>query len=583
MKKYLLLLLCLISLTSCDFEKYQLVTDYDFETRFEKSDGKETATYAEVIDFYSELAESSGKVSLEEFGETDSGKPLHLAVYSPSEDFDFEKLRDKNSIILINNGIHPGESDGIDATMMLFRDLAGDSIKAPKNTILATIPVYNVGGALNRNSHSRTNQNGPAAYGFRGNARNYDLNRDFIKADTRNARSFYKIFHHVKPDIFIDNHVSNGADYQYTLTHLFTQHNKLGGELGAYLNEQIVPQLEDSLAKKDWDITPYVNVFNKVPDEGFTQFNDLPRYSTGYTSLWNTIGMMIETHMLKPYPKRVKGTYELMRSMIGIAEANRERMKDIRKRASRKYLTDRWYPINFTPDYENPTKRNFKGYEGNMIASEVTGAERLKFDTEKPFTKEINYYNNFIAQDTIEIPRAYIIPQGWWQITDLLKLNNIKLEPLARDTTLYVETYRIEDFKTRDNAYEGHYSHSETKVSKTMDSIKFRKGDFVVKTFQDGVRYLIETLEPEASDSFFNWNFFDSVLQQKEGFSPYVFEDIAKKMLEENPELKEAFEAKKNNEAEFANSWYNQLDWLHKQSKHYEAAHLRYPIFRVPR
>ncbi|MBI6117797.1 M14 family metallopeptidase [Salegentibacter maritimus] len=583
MKKYLLLLLCLISLTSCDFEKYQLVTDYDFETRFEKSDGKETATYAEVIDFYSELAESSGKVSLEEFGETDSGKPLHLAIYSPAEDFDFEKLRDKNSIILINNGIHPGESDGIDATMMLFRDLAGDSITAPKNTVLATIPVYNVGGALNRNSHSRTNQNGPAEYGFRGNARNYDLNRDFIKADTRNARSFYKIFHHVKPDIFIDNHVSNGADYQYTLTHLFTQHNKLGGELGAYLNEQIVPQLEDSLAKKDWDITPYVNVFNKVPDEGFTQFNDLPRYSTGYTSLWNTIGMMIETHMLKPYPKRVKGTYELMRSMIGIAEANRERMKDIRKRASRKYLTDRWYPINYTPDYENPTKRNFKGYEGNMIASEITGDERLKFDTEKPFTKEIDYYNNFIAQDTIEIPRAYIIPQGWWQITELLKLNNIKLESLARDTTLYVETYRIEDFKTRDNAYEGHYTHSETRVSKKMDSIKFRKGDFMVKTFQDGVRYLIETLEPEASDSFFNWNFFDSVLQQKEGFSPYVFEDIAKKMLEDNPELKDAFEAKKNKEAEFANSWYNQLDWLHKQSKHYEEAHLRYPIFRVPR
>ncbi|WP_289024297.1 M14 family metallopeptidase [uncultured Salegentibacter sp.] len=583
MKKYLLLLLCLISLTSCDFEKYQLVTEYDFETRFEKSDGKETATYAEVIDFYSELAESSDKVSLEEFGETDSGKPLHLAIYSPSEDFDFEKLRDKNSIILINNGIHPGESDGIDATMMLFRDLAGDSITAPKNTVLATIPVYNVGGALNRNSHSRTNQNGPTEYGFRGNARNYDLNRDFIKADTRNARSFYKIFHHVKPDIFIDNHVSNGADYQYTLTHLFTQHNKLGGELGAYLDEQIIPQLEDSLAKKDWDITPYVNVFNKVPDDGFTQFNDLPRYSTGYTSLWNTIGMMIETHMLKPYPKRVKGTYELMHSMIGIAEANRERMKDIRKRASRKYLTDRWYPINYTPDYENPTKRNFKGYEGNIIASEITGDERLKFDTEKPFTKEIDYYNNFIAQDTIEIPRAYIIPQGWWQITELLKLNNIKLESLARDTTLYVETYRIEDFKTRDNAYEGHYTHSETRVSKKMDSIKFRKGDFMVKTFQDGVRYLIETLEPEASDSFFNWNFFDSVLQQKEGFSPYVFEDIAKKMLEDNPELKDAFEAKKNKEAEFANSWYNQLDWLHKQSKHYEEAHLRYPIFRVPR
>jgi hypothetical protein len=583
MKKYLVLSLGLLSLISCDLEKYQLVTEYDLETRFEKSGGKETGTYEEVIDFYTQLAESSGKVSLEEFGKTDSGKPLHLVIYSPSEEFDFEDLRKKNSIILINNGIHPGESDGIDATMMLFRDLAGDSIAAPKNTVLATIPIYNVGGALNRNSTSRTNQNGPAEYGFRGNARNYDLNRDFIKADTRNTRSFYEIFHHVKPDIFIDNHVSNGADYQYTLTHLFTQHNKLGGELGNYLDEQIMPALEDSLAKKDWDITPYVNVFNEVPEEGFSQFNDLPRYSTGYTTLWNTIGMMVETHMLKPYPKRVKGTYELMRSMIGIAEKDRERMKDLRNRASRKYLTDRWYPINYKPDMENPSKRNFKGYEGEMIASEVTGGERLKYDTQKPFTKEVDYYDNFIAEDTIEIPRAYIVPQGWWQVTDLLKLNQIKLEPLARDTTLYVETYSIEDFKTGEQAYEGHYKHSETRVSKTMDSVEFRKGDFVVKTFQEGARYLIETLEPEAPDSFFNWNFFDTVLQQKEGFSPYVFEDIAKNMLDENPELKERFEEKKNSDTEFSNNWYAQLDWLHKQSKHYEEAHLRYPIFRMPR
>lgn len=583
MKKYLVLSLGLLSLISCDLEKYQLVTEYDLETRFEKSGGKETGTYEEVIDFYTQLAESSSKVRLEEFGKTDSGKPLHLAIYSPSEEFDFEDLRQKNSIILINNGIHPGESDGIDATMMLFRDLAGDSITAPKNTVLATIPVYNVGGALNRNSTSRTNQNGPAEYGFRGNARNYDLNRDFIKADTRNTKSFYEIFHHVKPDIFIDNHVSNGADYQYTLTHLFTQHNKLGGELGTYLNEQIMPALEDSLAKKDWDITPYVNVFNEVPEEGFSQFNDLPRYSTGYTTLWNTIGMMVETHMLKPYPKRVKGTYELMRSMIGIAEKDRERMKDIRNRASRKFLTDRWYPINYKPNMENPSKRNFKGYEGKMIASEVTGGERLKYDKQKPFTKEVDYYDNFIAEDTIEIPRAYIVPQGWWQVTDLLKLNKIKLEPLARDTTLYVETYKIEDFKTGEQAYEGHYKHSETRVSKTMDSVEFRKGDFVVKTFQEGARYLVETLEPEAPDSFFNWNFFDTVLQQKEGFSPYVFEDIAKKMLDENPELKERFEEKKNSDTEFSNNWYAQLDWLHKQSKHYEAAHLRYPIFRMPR
>ena len=316
MKRILLLVVCAFCLSSCDFSNYILKSEYDFTTRFEKSQGTETATYPEVIEYYRNLSAVYSSVKVEEMGPTDSGLPLHLAIYSPNGSFDLENLRKDHSILFINNGIHPGESDGIDATMMLFRDLAQDSIPIPEKTVIVTIPVYNIGGALNRNSTTRTNQNGPKSYGFRGNARNYDLNRDFIKADTRNTRSFYEIFHYVKPDVLIDTHVSNGADYQYSLTHLFTQHDKLGGNLGKYLHQNLMPGLEESLEDKDWDITPYVNVFNEVPEKGFSQFMDNPRYSTGYAALWNTLGMMVETHMLKPYDQRVWGTYELLRSMI---------------------------------------------------------------------------------------------------------------------------------------------------------------------------------------------------------------------------------------------------------------------------
>ena len=583
MKKLWLILGILISLTSCDFSKYRLIKEYDFETRFEKSEGQETGTYAEVIEFYEQLADAYPSISLQEFGTTDSGLPLHLAIYNPDGEFDLGKLRKDHSIMLINNGIHPGESDGIDATMMLFRDMAGDSISSPTNTIIATIPIYNVGGALNRNSTSRTNQNGPREYGFRGNARNYDLNRDFIKADTKNAQTFYEIFHYLDPDVFIDNHVSNGADYQYTLTHLFTQHDKLGGNLGEYLNKKMMPALEDSLKAKNWDVTPYVNVFNEVPEKGFSQFMDYPRYSTGYTTLWNTLGMMVETHMLKPYDKRVLGTYELMRSMIKITDAESTIIKDLRNQARRKYLTDRHYNLKFEVDRENPSKREFKGYEGEYITSEITGGERLKYNRDQPFTKEIDYYDNLTVTEEIEIPRAYLIPQGWWQVINRLEMNNIKMEPLERDTIIEVEVYKIEDYETADSAYEGHYLHRNTSVSKSVESIRFRKGDFLVTTFQDGARYLIETLEPTATDSFFNWNFFDTVLQQKEGFSPYVFEDIAQQLLEEDEQLRTEFEEKKQSDAEFRNNWYAQLDWLHKRSENYEEAHLRYPVFRLPR
>ena len=286
-------------LISCNSENKN--ADIDFTTVFESSNGTETATYQQVIEFYTQLADNYTSIAIYSMGKTDSGKPLHLVTFNPERSFEseFSGNGDKN-ILLINNGIHPGESDGIDASMILLRDFAQNKLRTPKNTIIAVIPIYNIGGALNRNSTSRTNQNGPKEYGFRGNARNYDLNRDFIKADTKNARAFVEIFRIVKPQLFIDNHVSNGADYQYVLTHLFTQHNKLGGSLGVYLHESLMPQLEDSLQLKKWDITPYVNVFNQKPENGFSQCLDSPRYSTGYTTLFNTLGMMGETHMLKP-------------------------------------------------------------------------------------------------------------------------------------------------------------------------------------------------------------------------------------------------------------------------------------------
>jgi hypothetical protein len=583
MKKICAALLVVICLTSCDLSKYRLVEDYDFETVFESSGGTETATYQQVIDYYNELAEAYPTIQVQEFGATDSGEPLHLVIYDPSKSFDFEKLRDKKTTIFINNGIHPGESDGIDATMMLFRDLASDSLPALKNTILAAIPIYNVGGAINRNSTTRTNQNGPLEYGFRGNARNYDLNRDFIKSDTKNARSFAEIFHIIKPDIFVDTHVSNGADYQYTITHLFTQHNKLGGELGEYLQNRMIPSFQQSLFEHDWEVTPYVNVTKDVPEKGFVQFMDHPRYSTGFAALWNTLGVMIETHMLKPYKDRVEGTYRALQSLIDVSERDWATIKDLRARAQRKYLTERYYPLNFQVDSSNISKIQFKGYEGEMVASKVTGEERLKYDRSRPFEKEIDYYNNFIASDKIEIPRAYVIPQGWWNVINVMKHNKVQMTPFARDTLMLVEVYHIEDYKTRNEAYEGHYPHFNTTVIKKFETVKFRKGDLYVKTFQPAVRYLLETLEPTTIDSFFNWNFFDSILQQKEGFSPYVFEDVAANLLAENPELKEEFETKKRSDREFSKSPYQQLDWIHKRSPNYESAHLRYPVFRVSR
>jgi len=285
--------------------------------------------------------------------------------------------------------------------------------------------------------------------------------------------------------------------------------------------------------------------------------------------------------MLKPYKQRVEGTYELMKSFINIADTDAEKINTLRKNSFGKYKVGSYYPISWIVDSSRTSTLNFKGFEGKMVPSNITGAQRLKYFRDKPFTKDVPYYNYFKAMDSIKIPSAYIVPKGYWNIIELLKLNGIEFSEIKKDSIISAEVYRINSFETVKNPFEGHYLHYKTEVIQTTEYVSVKAGDILVDTQQSGVRYLLETLEPSAPDSFFNWNFFDAILQQKEGFSPYVWEDMAEKILIENPEIKNAFENKKKNEPAFANNWYAQLDWIHKQSPYYEKSHLCYPIVRV--
>ncbi|MDT8417113.1 MAG: M14 family metallopeptidase [Lutibacter sp.] len=559
-------------------------TGNDFTTVFEKSKGTETSTYQETIAFYQELVASYPEISMLEMGETDSGFPLHLVVFSASKEFDFNKIQlSKKNTILINNAIHPGESDGVDASMMLLRDIVQNKnkIKKLENTILAVIPIYNIGGALNRNSHSRANQNGPKEYGFRGNAQNFDLNRDFIKADTKNAKAFAEIFHLVKPAVFIDNHVSNGADYQYGITHLFTQHNNLGNDLGTFIENEMRPNIEASLLKKNIIITPYVNVWGTTPEAGFSQFFDSPRYSTGYTTLFNTLGMMVETHMLKPYKQRVEETYSLLESVIDFTIEKGAEINELRQNAVAKILAKETYPISFELDKNTYSTLQFKGYEGSYIDSKVTNGKRLFYDRTKPYTKPVKYFNNYIASKEIQLPKAYILKQGWRKVLERLKDNHIEYTVFKNDTAITVEEQHIKDYKTSTKPFEGHFIHSKTEVSSITKKVLFSIGDIYIPVQQNGVRYIVETLEAEATDSFFNWNFFDTVLEQKEHFSSYVFEDIAEKLLLENPTLRELLNQKMISDKDFAESPEAQLDFIYKNSPYYESAHLKLPVYKV--
>ena len=550
----------------------------DFKTPYEKGNGNQTTTYEEMVKFYDDLDKNFESISVVEKGKDDNGEPIRVVIFNVSKTKKFTVL---NPVILINNGIHPGESDGIDATMMLMRDLALGKIKIPQNTKVAAIEAYNISGMQRRGKFSRANQNGPEEHGFRGNARNFDLNRDFIKNDTENAKAFQEIFHWLEPIYFIDNHVSNGADYQYTFTYISTNKERLGSYLGMYFHQEMQPKLIENLEKDKILCVPYVNIHGDTPDEGFPAFMDSPRYATGYTTLFNTLGTVAETHMLKPYRNRVKATYEYMRHSINFVDENYMKITEKMMEEFTNYLPKKKYTIKWKLDSTKYSFIDFKGYEAGKKPSEISGKPRLFYDRNKPFTRKVKFFDTYKTDKEIVIPSYYVIPKSEGKIIENLKRNQIKMKPLAKDTLIFVESYKITDFKTVKNPYEGHYLHYETAVSKKTETLRFKKGDYLVPTKQIGVKFLLETLEPEAIDSYFNWNELDGILGQKEYFSDYVFEDTAAELLRNNKALKTAFEMKKAVEKDFAENGAAQLEWVYKNSEYYEGTVNQYPIYRI--
>lgn len=551
-------------------------------TQFEK-DNNITATYAEAIDFYLELAAQNSTIQVKEFGMTDSGFPLHEVIITNDGIFDpVEIKKNEKTILFVNNAIHPGEPCGVDASMMLSRDLLKESSMKNllDNTVVVIIPIYNISGSLNRGSYSRANQDGPKAYGFRGNAQNLDLNRDFIKGDTENARSFNRLFMKWNPDVLIDNHTSNGADYQYVITLIPTQKDKMEPMLSAYLQSTLLPDLYAKMESGRYEMTPYVYARN-TPDDGIAGFLDYARYSSGYANLHNCISFMPETHMLKPFKDRVWSTYDFMVAMLSHLEENSSDLLDARSKAIKNTKLKTTFSLDWEMNTDKVDKIMFKGYEAKYRPSDVSGLDRLYYDREAPYEKEILFYNTYKSILDIDKPVAYIVPRAYKQIVDKMKDNGVEVFRLAKDEVREVEIYRIKNYKTTENPYEGHYLHSKLEVDKSLENIQYHKGDYLIYTNQAANKYIVNTLEPQAPDSWFSWNFFDGILMQKEYFSPYVFEDLAAEFLLKNPEVKEALEIKKKEDEKFAKSSYAQLKFVYERSPYFEQTYMRYPVGRL--
>jgi hypothetical protein len=468
--------------------------------------------------------------------------------------------------------------------MALLRDLCLHAAlrTALGRTVLVYIPVYNVDGALNRGDTSRANQQGPEAFGFRGNARHLDLNRDFIKADSLNARAFAQAFMRWDPDVMVDTHTSNGADYQHVMTLIATQPDKLGGRTGAHLRQAMLPALYDGMAERGFPMCPYVNPLHEIPDDGIADFLDSPRFSTGYAALHHCIGFMPETHMLKPYADRYHGTRALLDCALAWTVANGDAIRAARAADRASIAAGAPVALDWALDRVQGRSVRFSGFAAVREPSRVGHYSRLRYDRSAPWQKDIPYFDRYAVTASVQPPRGYLLPQAWHDVAQRLQAHGVPMHRAASAARLRAEAYRITHFEKQPLPFEGRHLHARVDVQAESTTAEVAPSDWLLPLGGPHDRFIVEVLEPLGIDSLFRWAFFDSVLDRKEGFSDYVFEDEAEHLLATDIELQRRFEAWKAEHPERLADAQAVLEFVFLASpRHAEPAWRRYPVLRL--
>jgi hypothetical protein len=397
-----------------------------------------------------------------------------------------------------------------------------------------------------------------------------------MKTDAENTVSFQKLFQTIKPNLFIDTHTTNGADYQYVMTLLpgplerfpIADRNFLQGWL------QNITQTNHKKVKTG----PYVNVWGKTPDTGFAAFRQTANFSGGYTALYSVPAITLETHMFKPYPQRVEATVVTLQTILEAAIKFKKPLLNIGWQESK---TPDYYPTAWRLDSSAFKTIDFEGFEAEFYTSVLTGQKTYRYNRNKPKTFPIKIYDTYMAADSVKKPNHYVLHFGQQRVASILRLNGLPVVQLAKDTTITCSVQYVRNLKSAAQPYEGHFQHSSFDLEERTITEQFYAGDFLVYTTAVGSDFAFEALEPQCEGSFFRWNFFDTYLQQKEWFSSYIFEEKAIAYLNQNLGVKAEFEKKRAEDATFAADHFGQLYWIYKQTPYYEKEHMRIPVFRV--
>ena len=555
-------------------------------THFEKSHKLESPDYENTLKYFQKFADKTPFVKIKTIGITPQGRELKVIIVSKDKAFTPEQAKKTGkAIVLIQNGIHPGEVEGKDACMLLLREILITNEKESllDNTILLIIPVLNIDGHERISPFNRPNQNGPKKMGWRTNALNLNLNRDYLKADSQEIKSFLKLFNDWLPDFMIDNHTTNGADYQYHVTYGIETHQNIDRELVNWIDKKYLPNLINEVEQDGFIVGPYMEFKAGTIESGILDLPAPPRLSHGYCATQNRVCLLVETHSLKPFANRVYSTKSMMEHTISFVNENHKEVTSLNRSADKQtiknYLADKKkFPLVLAGNGKFD-KYLFKGFEWYDEHSEITGYTVRKY-TDKPMEIEIPIFNKANSLKKITVPAAYIIPPQFTDVIEVIKSHRIKFNVLNTSKRLKVEKYRFTNIKFAPRPYEGRHLPS-FNVESYSEQCELYPGSLIVYTNQRQLRVIVNLLEPEAPDSFVNWGFFNAFFERKEYAEAYVMEPYAKQMMKEDTSLRNEFYKKLNEDESFRNNGGERLDFFYKRSPFYDKGENVYPIMKL--
>lgn len=559
----------------------------EWRTHAEITNYDETPNYADTISYARRLADASPSIEYRGFGQSGQGRELPLLIASEAGAFTPEAAKSQNkAVVLIQACIHSGEPDGKDAGFALLRDVAITKTAAGllNNVVLLFIPIYNTDGHERSSPYNRINQNGPKDMGWRTTSTYQNLNRDYMKADTPETRAWLKLWNDWDPDLFIDCHVTDGADYRCNITYHHEHHSGVDSGVVAWEQEvfggRVAPRTEAAGNVISW----YLEfIDNRDLTLGTRDFNGSPRFSTGYVPIRNRPGILIETHMIKDYRSRVIGTYDFLRAALDEVNRDPDRLRQLGRDADERTVaafSDRsqMFPFDFELT-DDQTPFQLKAFTYETDESEISGDLRVVYGRE-PLDLTVPMYQTFRVTRAVTPPVAYIVPVQWSDVIAVLKAHGLKLQALADAKEIEVESYRFHNVVWPAGPFEGRHM-PRYEVERITDKRVFHAGSVVVPVDQPLARVALNLLEPEAPDSFARWGFFNAIFEEKEYGEPYVLEALAREMMASDPSLRSEFETLLATDAEFAASPYERLRFFHKRSPYWDPQMNLYPVGRL--